>query len=368
MSSGKTGPAAEVVNAFHLVGEVESVEPFGSGHINDTFLITTNQDVKYLLQRINHRVFTDVAGLMRNMQLVTQHLREKLDEDISHQFTTPEIIPTRDGKLYYQASDDYWRVLSYIPNSVSYDLVTSEEQAFQAGYGFGYFQKLLNDLPADFLAITIPDFHNMESRFQKFHRAISEDAVGRKSQVRVEIAFALERQAAMESWYRLVADQVFPLRVTHNDTKFNNVLLDQYSQQAICVIDLDTVMPGVVGYDFGDAIRTIVNTAEEDEEDLAKINVNQSYYRAFAKGFLQELGPFLTQAEKENLAFSANYMTFIMGLRFLTDYLQGDVYYKVQHPEHNLLRARNQFTLVSKLEESVEEINGSLNQLFSKYC
>lgn len=352
---------AKITAAFSLNEPVQSNKPYGSGHINDTFLINTQGGTQYLLQRINHEVFTNVSGLMSNMSLVTQHLRKALKSVGNSQFTTPQIIGTNENKLFYQDQQgQYWRMMTFIERGVSYDQVTSDEQAFQAGYAFGYFQKLLADLSASQLTATIPDFHNMARRFSKFHKVLRDDPVGKKGEVAAEIEFALAHESAMIAWYQRTVDNTFPQRITHNDTKFNNVLLDRETQQAICVIDLDTVMPGVVGYDFGDAIRTIVNTAAEDEPNVDKIDVNLSFYRAFAEGFLGEVGSVLTKFEIQYLPFSAHYMTFIMGLRFLTDYLEGNVYYKVAHPEHNRYRARAQFTLVSRLEELSSEIENML--------
>ncbi len=368
MNSGSDNKLEELTAAFALSGPIQSIKPFGSGHINDTFLIKTERGPNYLLQRINHQVFTNVEGLMSNMNLVTQHLRQALKKNGNTQFTTPEIILTREGKLYHQdLQGQYWRVMTFIEGGVSYDQVTSEEQAFQAGYAFGYFQKLLADLPANQLTETIPDFHNMDWRFSKFHQVLKDDPVGKKSDVAAEIDFALAHQSEMVAWHQKAVDQTFPQRITHNDTKFNNVLLDRDTQRALCVIDLDTVMPGVVGYDFGDAIRTIVNTAVEDEPNINEINVHLSYYRAFTEGFLGEVGTVLTKSELKFLPFSAHYMTFIMGLRFLTDYLEGNVYYKVQYPEHNIQRARAQFALVSRLESVASEIREMLHQVANDF-
>jgi len=342
-----------ILKAYFTDPSSISTRPYGSGHINDTFLVTSSAGERYLLQRINHQVFTDVAGLMVNMKRVTCHVQQALKKREDTQFTTLQIIRTLLGDLFHHDQPgNYWRIITYIPNSITYDLVTSEEQANQAGYAFGYFQQLLSDLPGDTLQETIPQFHAMDYRFKNFDQAIGADVVQRVKLAQSEIEFALERRQAMIDWQSLTSQPGFPRRVVHNDTKFNNVLLDKESQLAIGVIDLDTVMPGVIGYDFGDAIRTIANTAEEDEDDLDKIAVNLNYYQAFAQGFLVDSGQHLTRTEIESLQFAPNYMTFIMGLRMLTDYLQGDVYYKTSHADHNLQRAKAQFTLVTKLEEA----------------
>lgn len=348
----------KIISEFQI-GEGEfNHKPFGSGHINDTYLLEgEDPQQKYLLQRINHEVFRNVEGLMQNMHLVTTHLKRKLSVAKDGHFTTVSIIPTRQGKLYHQdEKGNYWRVQTFIPNSTTYDTVTTEAQAFEAGYAFGKFQHLLRDIPVVSLKETIPDFHNMAYRFRNFAAAIEKDPLGRKASVMEEIRFALNRKQVMENLYAHVSQGDVPLRITHNDTKFNNVLLDKDTHHAICIIDLDTVMPGVAWYDFGDSVRTIVNTAEEDEKDLEKIEVNLSLFEAFTKGYLQETSSLLTELEIDQMAFSAHYMTFIMGIRFLTDYLEGDVYYKTKHEHHNLQRCRAQFRLVSQMEAHADEM------------
>ncbi len=341
-------------------------KPFGSGHINDTYAVRTKaraQDA-YLLQRINHQVFQDVEGLMHNMHLVTEHLKEKLSLHNDQHFKTVTIIPTRQGALYYQGENSYWRMLTFISNSLAYDVVTADWQAFEAGVAFGKFQQLLQDMPVDSLKETIPDFHNIAYRFDNFDKALTRDVAKRKATALQQIQFARDRKPAMLAMYARVNNHEVPVRITHNDTKVNNVLLDRHTQKALCVIDLDTVMPGAVWYDFGDAVRTIVNTAAEDEKALDKIAINMAYYKAFTCGFLQQTAHMLTYAEIEGLAFSAQYMTFIMGLRFLTDYIAGDIYYKTKHPHHNLQRASAQFTLLAKIEDHAKEMQQVVQQVY----
>ncbi|MDF9796943.1 Ser/Thr protein kinase RdoA (MazF antagonist) [Catalinimonas alkaloidigena] len=365
MGIGDKFQVDEIISKFKVGDDDFDYKPFGSGHINDTFLVFDNQhgeadeatQRKYLLQRINHEVFRDVDGLMRNMNLVTTRLQSELGKSEEMDFTTVRIIPAHDDKLYYLDSwGNYWRMQTFIPNSTTYDRVTSEKQAFEAGYAFGKFQLLLENIDVNSLKETIPDFHNMEYRFKNFEAALQKDAVSRKASVEKEILFALARQEEMENLYEQVKNVKVPIRITHNDTKFNNVLLDKHTHKAICVIDLDTVMPGVIWYDFGDSIRTIVNTADEDEVDLAKIEVDINFFEAFTQGYLQETALLLTELEVNQLAFSSRYMTFIMGLRFLTDYLSGDVYYKTKHEHQNLQRARAQFKLVSQMERKSNEM------------
>lgn len=367
MKSQNTYAVTEIIRNFEIEGQRFSCMPYGSGHINDTFLIR-NLDASpdYLLQRINHQVFKDVEALMTNIWQVTNHINQKLalPENKDTGFQTITIIPDIHGQLYYQDAEGYfWRMQTFIPHSISYDVVSSDAQSFQAGKAFGKFQALLYDLPGETLKETIPDFHNMESRLAKFTQALEADSTGRRSSVEKEIHFIWERQQEMLAMYQHISNGDFPLRITHNDTKFNNVLLDKNTQQAVCVIDLDTVMPGVVHFDFGDAVRTIANTAAEDEKDTEKIRVNLQFYEAFARGYLQETSFFLSSVEIEHLWFSAHYMTFIMGLRFLTDYLSGDVYYKIQHPEHNLQRVRAQFKLLSSLEEQHTTIQAMISRV-----
>lgn len=358
----------DIISKFDIGAEVVNYKAFGSGHINDTYLIEAHHQIegvkRYLLQRINHHVFRNVEGLMQNMHVVTTHLAEKLSQE-DKQFTTVHLIPSTESKLFYEDNrGNFWRVQSFVPNSISYDLVKTEGQAHEAGYAFGKFQNLIEDIDVERVCETIPDFHNMAFRFKNFENAIASDPVGRRPSVNKEINFAEQRKVAMLALYQQVAQQKVPIRITHNDTKFNNVLLDQHSQKAICVIDLDTVMPGVVWYDFGDAVRTIISTSEEDEPVLDKIDIQLSLYEAFTAAYLEQTAPILTPLEVSHLSYAAQYMTFIMGLRFLTDYISGDVYYKIKHPEHNLERARSQFRLVQKMEDKHEEMQHIVDKLY----
>ena len=354
-----------IVQRFQLTGNSFTYEPFGAGHINDTFLLRNDQADSYLLQRINHQVYKNVHGMMRNIRRVTEHLRQKIaSSDDPSLLTTLQVISTHDGDLFYQdAAGNYWRVLTFISDSVAYDVATSPVQAREAGRAFGQFQALLHDLPGEPLIEVISDFHHMGGRLTKFAQALDADVVQRAAQVPDEINFVRQRADEMLALYRLVETGQLPQRITHNDTKLNNVLLDPLTHRARCVVDLDTVMPGTVLYDFGDAIRTTANTATEDEPDLDKVQLHLPYYEAFAQGYVSEARAFLTDREIEHLAFSARYMTFIMGLRFLTDYLAGDVYYKTHHPEHNLQRARNQFQLVTRMEAQYDEMVRIIEQL-----
>ena len=337
-------------------------EAFGAGHINDTFRVRGGEET-YLLQRINHQVYPDIAKMMDNIRRVTEHLQEKLIDRHDPTLTTLHIIRTREGRLFYQdGAGQYWRMLTFIDHSVAYEVATSPTLAYEAGRAFGQFQSLLRDLPGPPLHEVIPNFHHMGHRLRQFEEALAANVAYRARLVPAEIAFVQERAKEMRVLDQLVADGLLPLRVTHNDTKLNNVLLDPVTHRARCIVDLDTVMPGSVLYDFGDAIRTTANTAAEDEPDPQKIQLSLPYYEAYTQGYLSEAQSFLTGTEIDYLPFSARYMTFIMGLRMLTDYLAGDVYYKIHHPDHNLQRAKAQFQLVKRMEEQQDAMSQLVRQ------
>lgn len=356
-----------IVSRFSINGGAGDVTPFGSGHINDTYLVknTATTQPDYLLQRINHHVFKNVPGLMLNFRLATEHIRAKLQAagslDIDQKVVT--LIPTLEGDYFIKDEEgNYWRMCLFIPNTRSYDLVTTTTQAYEGGRGFGQFQTMLADMDASNLIETIPDFHHIISRLEKFETAVKADQFGRAKEVENEMDFIRQRTEAMSTIIKLGREGKIPLRVTHNDTKFNNVLLNE-ADEAQCVIDLDTVMPGYVAYDFGDAVRTIINTAKEDEADLDKINLNIPLFEAFVKGYLQEAGSILTPAEIGSLLAGGLLLPYIQGVRFLTDYLEGDHYFKTKFPEHNLQRTRAQFKLVSRMEENYEQLNLIINNM-----
>jgi len=338
------------ISEFKIDADIASVKPFGSGHINDTYRIV-NADSganDYLLQRVNHHVFKDVPLLMNNLVNVTRHLEQKLRSDKN----VLTIISTKNGDPYFKAHDgNYWRVFYFLKDTKSYDLVTTEKQAFEGGKAFGEFQALLADLDTALVKDTIPDFHNIEYRLANLRKAIDADKVDRLKEVSAEVAFIQKRSAAMSEILRLGRSGILPLRIVHNDTKFNNVLLDQ-NDNAQCVIDLDTVMPGYAAYDFGDSIRTIINIAAEDEVDTNRIGLNLALFEAYTKGFLQEAKSFLTGPEVGSLIKGVLLLPYIQAVRFLTDYLEGDHYFKIHSFHHNLQRARAQLALVAKLEEN----------------
>lgn len=339
---------------FKIQGNIVSSVPFGSGHINDTFKIVTDSDIneQYLLQRINHHVFRNVDGLMDNIEKVCLHLKQKLahlgQEEVAKRTMT--LIPTWDGQHYYKDENgDFWRVFILIPDTRSYDILETTDQAFSGGMAFGQFQKQLSDLDPTTIVEVLPNFHNIEFRMNNLREAIANDRAGRVAEVQDLLDYIFEREDKMRTILELGRANKLPLRITHNDTKFNNVLLDS-NDQVQCVIDLDTVMPGYVAYDFGDAIRTIINSAAEDEADVSKIVLNVPLFEAFTAGYLSEAKEFLSEIEVESLIHGVHLLPYMQAVRFLTDYIDGDTYYKIGYPEHNLVRTKAQLKLVQELE------------------
>ena len=347
---------SDIISKFDIDDMIVSAKPFGSGHINDTYRLI-NQDEHghdYLLQRINHHVFKDVALLMNNLLQVTRHLKQKLPAipgaDAMRNVLT--IIHARTGETFFEDADgNFWRMFYFLKGTRSYDQVTTETQAFEGGKAFGRFQTQLADLDTSLIKDTIPDFHNIAYRLQNLENAIERNAAGRLSEVLPEVDFINRRAEDMQQILQLGKNGLLPLRIVHNDTKFNNVLLDG-DDKAQCVIDLDTVMPGYVAYDFGDSIRTIINTAAEDEADLSVINLNLKLFEAYTRGYLQESVAFLEKMEIDTLINGVLLLPYIQAVRFLTDYLDGDVYFKIHSPAHNLQRTRAQLALVKKLEDN----------------
>lgn len=354
-----------VVGCFNLYGDYVSGHPYGHGHINDTFLITLNQGgtlVRSIFQRVNQRVFTDPPALMENIYRVTSHLRDKVRAQQLNDGTrrVMTLIPTEDGCSFLQDdSGHYWRAYIFIEAASTHNTITETSQAYEAAKAFGQFQALLSDLPAPALNETIPDFHNGRKRFDTFVQVLEKDAANRAADVRKEIAFLQDRGPLFDILPQKIAAQELPLRTTHNDTKINNVMLDDTTGEGVCVIDLDTVMPGLVLYDFGDMVRTFTSPAAEDERDLSKTTMLIERFEALVKGYAHGAGDFLTSAEREQLVFSAKLIPLIIGMRFLTDFLDGDNYFKVHRDGHNLDRCRTQFRLVESVceqQEKMEEI------------
>ena len=332
-----------------------AVEPYGNGHINDTYCLRSS---RCILQRINTGIFKNPDELMENIENVTAFLRKKIQEaggDPERETLT--VLKTVDGKNCYRYDEDnVFRMYLFVENTKSIENSKTPEDLCEAGVGFGHFQKMLADYPADTLHESIRDFHHTPKRVEALREAIREDRAGRAESVQAEIDFALEQAVWADTVIRGIEDGRIPLRVTHNDTKINNILFDRESGKAVCVIDLDTVMPGSMLYDFGDALRMGGSTAAEDETDLEKVWFDEKAFEAFAKGYLSEVRETLTETELKLLPFSVKLMTYECGIRFLTDYLNGDTYFKIHREHHNLDRARNQFKLVEDIAAKEAEL------------
>ncbi|HHJ09345.1 MAG TPA: aminoglycoside phosphotransferase [Bacteroidetes bacterium] len=356
-----------VFSHFRAEGTFEKAFLFGSGHIHDTYKVVTAETDHhdYILQRINTNIFKDVAQLQNNIYQVTTHIRKKLSgiPGADPDRETLTIIPANNGDLYYKDTrGNYWRTYLFIDRHKSYDQVRTPEQAYQGGKAIGRFETLISGLDPNGIYEILPGFHNMEIRLDTFFNTVEKDPVDRVREVLSEIDFVRSRAEEMKTIQKLGKEGKIPLRIIHNDTKFNNVLFDEHDK-SLCIIDLDTIMPGYIHYDFGDAIRTSANSALEDEKDLEKVFVRLDLYEAFARGFMEEVRDELNNTEIDYLPFSARMLTFIIGLRFLTDYIDGDHYFKIHHPKHNLERARAQFKLVKSMEDHREEMEKIVKKL-----
>jgi Ser/Thr protein kinase RdoA (MazF antagonist) len=357
-----------VVPLFGIDGEFVCAQPHGSGHIHDTYRVTCRRgtgEIHYLFQRINDAVFRNPPLLMENIWRVTSHLRAKLlaagADDIGRRAL--QVIPTREGALLHRDERGlWWRAFVFIEKARTYDTPQSAQHSFEAAKAFGRFQQMLTDLPAPRLHDTIPDFHNTPKRFEALERAIAADVMNRAASCKAEIEFALRHKAMTTVLLEMHRRGEMPERTTHNDTKINNVMVDDATGEGICVIDLDTVMPGLALYDFGDAVRTTTCAAAEDERDLSKVEMQMPLFEALARGYLATAGSFLTKAEKEHLPFSGKLITFEIGLRFLTDYLNGDVYFKTHRVGQNLDRCRTQFKLVESIARQEEAMRAVVEQ------
>jgi hypothetical protein len=357
----------EIATHFATEGTGLEVVPHGGGHINDSYRVTDGEKgtPDYLLQRVNHYVFKDVDLLMRNMEQVTAHIEAKLRQegvkDIERR--TLKIVPTREGKTWYKDPEgNCWRVLNFIPDHLVFESASDPAIAYEGARMFGGFTRMLDDLPPEGIGDTIPKFHNLKWRLSNLEESIRQDRAGRLSLVRDEIAYVRASTDLMTTIQNLGEKGAIPERITHNDTKINNVLFDK-DLKGLCVIDLDTVMPGFVHYDFGDGIRTFTNTGEEDDEDLDRITMDPVLFEAFASGFLDSTRDILSETETSTLVYAGLLFPFIMGVRFLTDYLAGDVYYKIKHGEHNLVRARAQFKLSRDGEAKLDLLQGIIAKL-----
>lgn len=346
----------QIVRKFAVPRDVESIKSIGAGHINDTYLVTMKYFGKdFVLQRINHVIFKDVKLLMENILRVTRHinLRHGLNPEVDY-LKSPSVIPTVTGEWFFKdVNGYYWRCYDFIPHDSNSRL--SAHNAYEGGRAIGKFQELLADLPGERLHETIPFFHDVKNRLEQLDKAVVKDAAGRSDSVKKELKIIADRKEEMMQVRNLIKSGKIPERVTHNDTKFNNILFDE-NGKAIAIIDLDTVMSSSILFDFGDAIRTLCNTADEDETDLSKVRFNFSCFEQFTGGYLSEAATMLTEAEKKLLAFSCKLMVYIMVVRFITDYLAGDVYFKIKYPTHNFHRAVNQLRLLQSINENFDRM------------
>lgn len=361
MGDAQCGKIREAIGLLAFEGEPVSWERYGSGHINDTFrLVCKDKEMErhYIIQRINHEVFKDPVSLMRNIAGVTSFLRKKiLEQGGDPNRETLNIIKAKDGKDYCQDSDkNYWRGYLFIEGAVTYDKVRDPRDFYQSGRAFGRFKRQLAEYPADELAETIPNFHNTPVRLEAFKEAVKADVCGRAHLVEEEIRFVLDREEEAGVAMRMLKEGKLPLCVTHNDTKLNNIMIDDATGDALCIIDLDTIMPGLSIFDFGDSIRFGANTAEEDEPDVSKVSLSLPLFDIYTRGYLEGCKGSLTQTEKEMLPMGAKLMTFECGMRFLMDFLQGDIYFHISRENHNLDRARTQFALVADMEKKWNEM------------
>ncbi len=352
---------------FRIGGRVARAEPYGTGHINDTYAVYFEKapHKRYIFQRINHRIFPDVPGLMQNIARVTAHIRGKLEKTRGADLErgTLTVIPTTSGVGFLKTgSGDYWRAYIFIEGAMTHDVLKDKRQAYEAAKTFGAFQAMLADLPAPPLNETIPFFHHTPKRLAALESAVAQDKANRCAAARREIDFALAREKPASVVVDLMARGVIPSRVTHNDTKINNVMIDNTTGAGVCAIDLDTVMAGSALYDFGDMVRTATAMSAEDETDLSKPGVNMELFGELVRGYLEQAGSFLVKEERDLLAFSGRLITFTIGVRFLTDFLAGDVYFKTRRPNHNLDRCRVQFRMVELMEQQEAEMQRIVKQ------
>ena len=363
------GKIDEAIGQFRYEGVLIDERPYGSGHINDTYLLTFEiaemGTIKVILQRMNKNIFTKPIELMENILNVTSYLRKKIIENGGDpDRETLNVIRTVDDMPYFVDSEgEYWRSYKFITDATSYDQVESPEDFYQSAVAFGNFQRLLAEYPAETLHETIEGFHDTKARFQVFKKAVEDDVCGRAASVQKEIQFVLEHEHLANVFADLLEKKEIPLRVTHNDTKLNNIMIDNKTRKGICVIDLDTVMPGLAMNDFGDSIRFGASTATEDEQDLSKVSCDMELFDLYAKGFIEGCGGKLTEKEIDLMPTGAMVMTFECGMRFLTDYLQGDTYFKIHRENHNLDRCRTQFKLVKDMEAKGD----TMREIIDKY-
>ncbi|MEZ5104731.1 MAG: aminoglycoside phosphotransferase family protein [Draconibacterium sp.] len=353
-----------IANKFQLEGNVVEISNLGEGFINDTFIITTEKGFpNYILQRKNKNIFSPIPAMMENIQKVCNHIKKKVIKaggDPMREAMT--VIPTKEGKSYFLDDEgEFWAVSLFIEDTIAYESAKTPELAYAGGKGIGKFQNLVADLK-DPLTNILPGFHDMRFRFKQWDAILTKDPVERKKEVGEEISWIESRRFEMLNFYELIENGTIPIRISHNDTKINNILFDK-NGDVLCVIDLDTVLSSTVLNDYGDAMRTYTNTGAEDDINLNNVSMNLEIFEAFTKGYLEETKSFLTEKEIEYLAFSAKFITFEQVLRFLMDYIDGDNYYKIKSPDHNLVRTRAQYKLLQSMEEQFE----AMNRIVKKY-
>lgn len=362
----------EALKAINFDGEVINIKSFGNGIINDTFLVICKSNKgkeKYILQKINHTIFKNVEKLMDNYCNICNYLKNIIKQrggDSERETIT--VIPTKDGKNFFKDSmDNYWRAIKFIPNTITYDVIESANDFYKVGKAFGKFQNMLLGYDAASLYESIPNFHNTKERFKVFLKAIENNKGNRFDKVREEVNFILERKDDAAILVDMYENNELPLRVTHNDTKISNILMDSITKEGICVIDLDTIMPGLLVYDFGDAIRSGATHALEDEKDLSKVYIDLNFFECFTKGFLEGIHSSITKKEIEMLSMGVKIITLEQGIRFLTDYLDGDIYYKTSYEEQNLYRARTQLKLVKDIELKWDKLKSIVDKYILDY-
>jgi hypothetical protein len=362
----------EVSRQFQIYGDILYAEPCKIGHINETYMATYNQGgtlVRYIHQKINQSVFREPLAVMDNVLRVTAHLRHRLEAEGARDVTRKAltIVPARNGDSFYQnGAGDFWRTFVFVERAQTFESVQSPRQAYEAGRAFGRFQHLLVDLPGQRLFETIPHFHHTRRRFDALLQAVQSDAYNRAAVAAPEVDFALKHESIVDTLTQALEQGLLPERVAHNDTKFNNVMLDWETGEALCVLDLDTVMPGLVLYDFGDMVRTTTSPTLEDEKDLSKVQVQIPMFEALTHGYLEATALFLTPTERAHLVLSGKLITLTIGLRFLTDFLCGDKYFRIHRPEHNLERARTQFKLVASITEHEQTMLALVESLWTR--
>lgn len=349
----------DVLKHFRLQGGVISCEPYGCGHINRTYLVVTDSGKRYILQGLSTVAFKDIPGLMENVGAVTRHLARKVEDKRG----CLHLVPTAEGAdFYHDGAQGYWRVYDFVEGSLCLQAPETPEDFYQSAVAFGTFQRQLADFPAQTLHETIENFHNTPDRYAKFKAVLAQDRLGRAADARYEIGEFLKREADGATLMNMLHEGKLPLRVTHNDTKLNNVMLDVKTRKPLCVIDLDTVMPGLLAFDFGDSIRFGAATATEDERDLSKVSMDLELYRIFAQGFISAC-PRLTEEEYVSLAWGARTMTLECGLRFLTDYLDGDRYFAIHREGHNLDHCRTQLKMVQDMEGKWDQMLAIIEEI-----